>query len=64
LVDDREETAGRKFNDADLIGLPLRVTIGKRNLANGNVEIKVRKTGEVILVPKEDLTSKVQELLK
>ena len=64
LVDDREETAGRKFNDADLIGLPLRVTIGKRNLVNGNVEIKIRKTGEVILVPKEELTKKIQELMK
>lgn len=55
LLDDRQETAGVKFNDADLIGIPLRIVIGKRNLAGGKVEIKNRHTGEVKLVPKEEL---------
>lgn len=56
LVDDREESAGRKFNDADLIGLPIRVTIGARNLADGKVEIKDRRTGEVRLAGKDQVT--------
>ncbi len=43
LLDDRDESAGRKFNDADLIGIPLRVIIGKRMLANNQVEIKIRR---------------------
>jgi len=62
LVDDRDETAGRKFNDADLIGVPLRITIGKKNLADGKVEIKIRETDEVILVGKDEVKKKVQEL--
>lgn len=62
LIDDRAESAGRKFNDADLIGIPLRVTIGKRNLAEGNVEIKIRRTGETVVVPKEQLTGKILDL--
>jgi prolyl-tRNA synthetase len=45
LYDDRDETAGVKFNDADLIGLPLRITVGKRGLENGEVELK-RRTAE------------------
>jgi prolyl-tRNA synthetase len=47
LLDDRDERAGVKFNDADLIGIPIRVTIGPKSLAEGKVEIKIRKTGEV-----------------
>ncbi len=53
LMDDRDESAGRKFNDADLIGLPYRVTIGKRTLQEGNVEVKDRATGSVEILPKE-----------
>jgi len=47
LFDDRDERAGVKFNDADLIGIPLRVTVGPKRLAEGKVEVKIRKTGEV-----------------
>ncbi|MEG0503584.1 MAG: His/Gly/Thr/Pro-type tRNA ligase C-terminal domain-containing protein, partial [Raoultibacter sp.] len=43
---DRDERAGVKFADADLIGWPLQIVVGKRGLANGNVEIKNRRTGE------------------
>jgi prolyl-tRNA synthetase len=50
ILDDRDERAGVKFKDADLIGIPLRVTIGPKNLAAGNLEIKVRRTGEVSLL--------------
>jgi prolyl-tRNA synthetase len=50
IIDDRDERAGVKFKDADLIGIPLRVTIGPKNLAAGKVEIKDRRTGEVSMV--------------
>jgi prolyl-tRNA synthetase len=42
LVDDRDERPGVKFKDADLIGIPLRITVGERGLAEGNVEVKAR----------------------
>jgi prolyl-tRNA synthetase len=63
LYDDREETPGVKFKDADLIGVPLRLTLGEKNLKKGLVEIKKRKTGEVILIRKEEALSKVKELI-
>ena len=47
LLDDRDERAGVKFMDADLIGVPLRVTIGPKKLAENKVEIKFRRSGEV-----------------
>jgi len=50
LFDDRDERAGVKFNDADLIGCPVRVTVGEKNLKNGMVELKPRKDGENSLV--------------
>jgi len=64
LVDDRQESAGRKFNDADLIGIPVRVTLGKRNLADGKVEIKIRATGENILVKKNQVGQKVLDIVR
>ncbi len=45
-IDDRDERAGVKFADADLIGWPLQVVVGKRGLAEGKVELKLRRTGE------------------
>jgi prolyl-tRNA synthetase len=63
LYDDREETPGVKFKDADLIGIPLRVTLGEKNLKKGLVEIKKRKTGEVSLVKKEEALSKLKEMI-
>lgn len=63
LVDDRSESAGRKFNDADLIGIPARITIGKRNLVDGNVEIKIRRSGEMILVNKNDILKTIKQVL-
>jgi len=47
LWDDRDERAGVKFNDADLIGAPYQVVIGDKGLAQGTIELKARKTGEV-----------------
>jgi prolyl-tRNA synthetase len=63
LFDDREETPGVKFKDADLIGIPLRVTLGERNLKKGLVEIKKRGTGEVLLVKQEEALSKIKEMI-
>jgi prolyl-tRNA synthetase len=63
LYDDREETPGIKFKDADLIGIPLRVTLGERNVKKGLLEIRRRKTGETLLVKKEDAVSKIKEMI-
>ncbi|EAF4817633.1 proline--tRNA ligase [Listeria monocytogenes] len=54
LIDDRTERAGVKFADADLIGLPIRITVGKK-AAEGVVEVKIRKTGEMIEVRQDEL---------
>src|SRR5690606_29786043 len=65
LFDDRQLGPGQMFKDADLIGLPLRVVLGERDyLATGEIEIKVRKTGEVIKVKKEELLSTVKAKLQ
>ena len=64
LLDDRDESAGRKFNDADLIGVPLRIVIGKRMLANNQVEIKIRRTGQTIVVDKDKVKEAIVKLWK
>jgi len=65
LYDDRKERAGVKFADADLIGLPIRVNVGKK-AGEGIVEVKVRATGEVIETSidelKQVITSKFSEV--
>lgn len=62
-LDNRDERSGVKFKDADLIGFPIRVVIGK-SLAEGNVEIKVRKTGEMLVCPVKEAAQEVTRLLK
>jgi prolyl-tRNA synthetase len=64
LFDDREETPGVKFKDGDLIGIPLRLTLGEKNVKKGLVEINRRRTREVFLVKKEEAVSKIQEMIK
>lgn len=59
LHDDRDERAGVKFTDADLIGLPIRITIGKK-AQEGIVEVKFRETGETVEWQKEEITEKLQ----
>lgn len=61
-VDDRNERAGFKFADADLIGWPFQIVMGKRSLENGNVEFKIRKTGERVEVPISDIVDKIASL--
>jgi prolyl-tRNA synthetase len=59
LLDDRDERAGVKFKDADLIGIPAQVIIGEKNLKDGLVEIKDRKTKEIQKVKVEEVTEKL-----
>ncbi|MHA8111219.1 proline--tRNA ligase [Lactobacillaceae bacterium Melli_B4] len=63
LVDDRKERPGVKFADSDLIGIPIRITIGKK-ASEGIVEIKIRKTGETLEVKQEELTNTIGILQK
>ena len=63
VLDDRKERPGVKFNDSDLIGYPIRITIGKKVKESGNVEIKVRSTGEVTEIPIAEAVSYVKELI-
>jgi prolyl-tRNA synthetase len=64
LMDDREERAGVKFKDADLIGIPTQVIIGEKNLKNGLIEIKDRTTREAVSVKIEEVVGKVMDLIK
>lgn len=61
LMDDRAERPGVKFADSDLIGLPYRITVGKK-AAEGIIELKVRKTGDMLEVHKDELVKTLQEL--
>ncbi len=63
LVDDRRERPGVKFADSDLIGIPARITVGKK-AADGIVEIKLRRTGETLEVKLDELLNSLQILLK
>ncbi|HOC60022.1 MAG: proline--tRNA ligase [Syntrophaceae bacterium] len=63
ILDDRDERAGVKFKDADLIGIPLRIVVGAKNLANGQAELKIRKTGQSTLHAITDLVSQVREII-
>ncbi len=64
LFDDRTESAGVKFNDADLIGLPLRLTVGDRNLKQGMVEIKHRTSEQGILLPVDEAAGKISQEIR
>ncbi len=59
LLDDRPENPGVKFNDADLIGVPLRLTVGERSLEKGQVEMKLRRAEERVDVPLEEVVPRV-----
>ena len=55
LYDDRDATAGEKFSDSDLIGIPVRYTISAKTLKENSIEVKNRKTGETSVVKITDL---------
>ena len=56
LLDDRDLRAGEKFADADLIGCPIRVTVGKKTLEDGMVDVRDRATGAERRVPAQEVT--------
>jgi prolyl-tRNA synthetase len=62
LMDDREESPGVKFNDADLLGIPVRVTVSPRSLDKNSVEVKLRSEKQAQLVPVDDAIKKLMEL--
>jgi prolyl-tRNA synthetase len=61
IIDDRDVRAGVKFSDAELVGIPYRLTIGKRGLASGTAEVTDRATGETVAVPFEQVAKHVSE---
>ncbi|CAN5564814.1 proline--tRNA ligase [soil metagenome] len=63
LFDDRGERAGVKFNDADLIGCPIRVSVSKRTLDRGEIELKARRRAEAVFVPLADAVPAIKSLL-
>ena len=62
VIDDRDERPGVKFKDADLIGYPIRIVIGKRTAKNGTVEIRRRKDAEEMVVPTSEAVEAVRKL--
>ncbi len=64
LIDDRMESAGVKFNDSDLVGIPIRVVVSKKLMAGGNVEFRVRRTGEVVVVSEDKAKETAKSLLE
>jgi prolyl-tRNA synthetase len=64
IFDDRDERAGVKFKDAELIGIPLRITIGQKNLSQGNVELKIRKTGENKLYSLQEIVQEIKQIIE
>ncbi|MCX8109837.1 MAG: proline--tRNA ligase [Syntrophorhabdaceae bacterium] len=64
IFDDRQERPGVKFKDCDLMGIPLRVTIGERNLKEGFVEIKQRDKKDSMKIKKEDVVRRVKEYVE
>ena len=63
LFDDRKESPGVKFNDADLLGIPIRVTISPRTLEADSAEIKKRSEKESQLLPLEGIAKRLKELI-
>ncbi|HEX2315563.1 MAG TPA: proline--tRNA ligase [Thermomonospora sp.] len=63
LLDDRDERPGAKFTDAELIGIPYRVTVGRRGVDAGTVEVKARATGDTLTVPVAEAADRVTALL-
>ena len=64
LIDDREESPGVKFNDADLLGIPFRVTISPRTLEKNSVELKKRSEKDFEIVPLGEIVARLQNLVK
>jgi len=63
IIDDRSERAGVKFRDAEITGIPFRVTVGKRGLADSTVEVTTRATGETVKIPVGDVVAHLRDAL-
>jgi len=64
IIDDRDyKSPGVKFKDADLIGFPYQIVVGKKNLDNGNVEIKIRRDAQTLVVSKNDVCEKIRNII-
>jgi prolyl-tRNA synthetase len=63
LFDDRQESPGVKFNDADLIGVPIRLTVSERAFKAGGVEVKRRDQKEKFIIPSEDIIEQVRSMI-
>ena len=64
FLDDRKERPGVKFAEMELLGIPIRITIGARSLAEGNLELTHRRSGETEMVAPTDILERIQQLLK
>jgi prolyl-tRNA synthetase len=64
IFDDRDERAGVKFKDADLIGIPLRIVVGQKNLVQGKVELQIRKNGENKLYSIQEIVQEVKQIIE
>ena len=64
ILDDRDERAGVKFADADLIGYPMQIVFGKKTLTEGLVELRDRKTGESRDIPADEICQLVTEIVR
>jgi len=64
ILDDRDERPGIKFKDADLIGIPLRIMVGKKYLEDGSVEVRTRRDGQVLSVGRDDLMTTINRLIQ
>jgi prolyl-tRNA synthetase len=63
LLDDRDERSGVKFKDADLLGIPLQVIIGRESLKNNNIELKIRRSKERIIQPKSEILNEIKRFI-
>ena len=63
LIDDRDERPGAKFKDADLTGIPVRITVGKKALADGKVELRNRRVKEIQLIKVSGIVRAVKKML-
>jgi prolyl-tRNA synthetase len=64
LYDDRDESPGVKFNDADLIGIPIRITVSERALAQGGLELKLRRETTRDIVPIDEIVTRLRVLIQ
>jgi prolyl-tRNA synthetase len=64
LIDDRDERPGVKFKDADLVGIPVRVTIGGKGLKEGVVELKLRNSKDVAKVPVAEAAERIAQTVR